>query len=494
VALGKEVRTATREEPNGSVLSPMLEGSPDAPPALPATPLPPGEEPTAASLRDVLRNRHFRFLWIAQICSQLAQNLTWIILGAFVRQQTKQTTLVAVIIVSAMLAQLFLSGFAGVLVDRASKRAVLFNSNVLRVILTLLFIATTPLDVAVQATSIIILIFIANAVAQFFMPAEAATIPLVVEKRNLIAATSLFNITVNACQVIPVTIGLLFFTLVGIVPVLLFVAALYVVAAALVFMLPPQTAVASHASLAGSLREAARHVVGDVREALHFLARDPGLRLTIFQINVAPTFLFVFGTLGFGFVEQTFGLRADRAWILLLPAGVGLVAGALVMGQVTARFRKEAVIHVGLLAMGVAVAVLGAVAVIVLTINRAAGDVRHFIEHHIHALPPGPHNLGLIPAAMVISLVIGLAIAMSTIPAQTLVLERTSPDLRGRVLSMQQLIGGAIPIIPLLTIAPLADLFGDTTVMTAVGLVILLVGVLSVYMDRSHRASGDAQG
>ena len=204
---------------------------------------------------------------------------------------------------------------------------------------------------------------------------------------------------------------------------------------------------------------------------------------------MAPTFLFVFGTLGFGFVQQTFGLRADRAWILLLPAGVGLVAGALVMGQVTARFRKEAIIHVGLLAMGVAVAVLGAVAVIVLTINRAAGDVRHFIEHHIHALPPGPHNLSLIPAAMVISLVIGLAIAMSTIPAQTLVLERTSADLRGRVLSMQQLIGGAIPIIPLLTIAPLADLFGDTKVMTALGLVILLVGVLSVYLDRSHRSS-----
>src|SRR5919199_213801 len=242
VALGKDVRTATREEPNGSVLSPMLEGSPDAPPALHATPLPPGEEPTAASLRDVLRNRHFRSLWIAQICSQLAQNLTWITLGAFVRQQTKQTTLVAVIIVSAMLAQLFLSGFAGVLVDRASKRAVLFNSNVLRVILTLLFIAATPLTVAVQTTTIIILIFIANAVAQFFMPAEAATIPLVVEKRNLIAATSLFNITVNACQVIPVTLGLLVFTLIGIVPVLLSVAGLYVVAAVLGFTLPPPTA------------------------------------------------------------------------------------------------------------------------------------------------------------------------------------------------------------------------------------------------------------
>lgn len=450
------------------------------------------EEYATASFRDVLNNKPFRSLWIAQICSQLAQNLTWITLGAFVAIQTHKNTLVSIIIVSAMLAQFFLSGFAGVLVDRASKRAVLFGSNITRVFLTLLFIVATPLNVAVQTTAIIILIFVANAVAQFFMPAEAATIPILVEKRNLIAATSLFNITFNACQVIPVTMGLLIFSLIGIVPVLLIVAMLYVAAAALVWLLPPQTAIARPARMAGSLREAAHHVIGDVREALRFLARDPGLRLTIFQINVAPTFLFVFGTLGLRFVHDTFGLSSDRAWILLLPAGVGLVLGALVMGHVTARFRKEDLINVGLLAMGVAVAVLGAVAVITNALYRTAGRVGGFISTNIHHLPlaahpTGLHNGALIPPAMLISLVIGLTMAMSTIPAQTLVFERTSESVRGRVLSMQQLIGGAVPIIPLLTVAALADIFGTSAVMTALGIVIVLVGALSVRLDRAMR-------
>jgi MFS family permease len=151
------------------------------------------------------------------------------------------------------------------------------------------------------------------------------------------------------------------------------------------------------------------------------------------------------------------------------------------------RFRKEEVIHVGLLAMGVGVAVLGAVAVIVNAFGRAAGRVGGFITHHVHALPPGPHNIGLIPPAMAIAFVIGLAMAMSTIPAQTLVFERTSEELRGRVLSLQQLIGGAAPIIPLLTLAPLADIFGTSTVMIGLGVVIVLVGALSVRLDRTHR-------
>jgi MFS family permease len=446
---------------------------------------PADKEGDSASFRDVLANGPFRSLWIAQVCSQLAQNLTWITLGAFVANQTHKSTLVSVIIVSAMMAQLFLSGFAGVLVDRVSKRAVLLGSNVIRIVLTLLFLAATPLDVTIQTTVIIVLIFIANAVSQFFMPAEAATIPLLVEKRNLIAATSLFNITFNACQVIPVTLGLLIFDLVGIVPVLIGVAALYLIAALLVSTLPKQTTLSRPMHGADSLREAAHHVIGDVREALRFLAHEPGVRLTIFQINVAPTFLFIFGTLGLTFVQQTFGLRADRAWILLLPAGIGLVVGALLMGRFTERARKEDLINVGLLIMGAGIAILGGVAVLTGAVNNASHHVTGFIDSHFHHM--GTSNIGLIPPAMLISLLIGLAMAMSTIPAQTLVFERTPPAVRGRILAMQQLIGGAVPIIPLLTVAPLADLFGPSSVMTGLGIAIVLIGALSVYLDHHLR-------
>ena len=439
----------------------------------------------APSMRDVLANRSFRALWIAQVFSQFAQNLTWIALGAFVQNQTGKSTFVSILTVSAMLAQLLLSGFAGVVVDRASKRAVLVGSNAIRVVLALFFVVMTRLDVGVQTTGIIALVFVANAVAQFFTPAEASTIPLIVEKRNLLAASSLFNITLNACQAAPAIFGLLLLDLIGIVPVLLGVAAFYVIAALFVATLPAQTAVARPIPVGGSLREAARQLADDAREAVRFLARDPGLRLTIFQINIAPTFLFVFATLGLKFVQVTFNLPSERTWILLVPAGAGLDVGALGMGRVAARARKESLINLGLLALGVAVAVLGAVATIAEVVGDAAGHVGSFIARHGHHLPPSPpRNEGLIGPAMAIAVVIGLAMALSTIPAQTLVFERTSEEVRGRVLAAQQLIGGAIPIIPLLIVAPLADLFGPATVMTGLGVVIVLIGALSIHLDR----------
>jgi len=466
--------TPVRDEEPGRMppsLSPADElGEPGLPEAQ-GPPVPDGSGVHVSSFRAVLANRPFRSLWIAQVFSQFAQNLTWISLGAYVANQnaTGKNTLVSIIIVSAMLAQLLLSGFAGVLVDRVSKRAVLVGSNAARVVITLLFVAVTVLDVHTQTTAIIILIFIANAVAQFFSPAEAVTIPLLVEKRNLISASSLFNITFNACQVIPAVLGLVLLQFLHIVPVLLIIAACYAVAAAFVATLPARTTVARPAPVAGSLREAGAHLVNDLREALRFLAHDPGLR-----------------TLGLTFVQETFGLPEDRAYILLLPAGVGLVAGALTVGRVAARVRKENLINIGLLTMGVAVAVLGAVATIVRAFEGAAGHVGRFISH-VHQLPPSPRNPGLIPPAMVIAVVIGLGMALSTIPAQTLVFERTSEAVRGRVYAMQQLIGGAIPIIPLLTFAPLADVFGTSTIMTCLGIVIVLVGALSVHLDRDVR-------
>lgn len=446
-----------------------------------------------ASFREVLHTKSFRALWIAQVCSQLAQNFVWIVLGAFVAKQTGKATLVSITIVSAMLAQLLLSGFAGVIVDRTSKRLVLIGSNGIRAGLTLLFIAATAIndhDHTIQTTTIIILIFITNAVAQFFTPAEAATIPLLVDKKNLIAASSLFNITLNACQVVPFILALPIYALLDIQPVLLIVTVLYVVATGFVALLPAETGVRRSGPVAGSLREAGQSLLGDVREALHFLTRDPGLRLILFQINVAPTFLFIFGTLGLTFVKETFHLDPSRAWILIVPAGLGLMLGAAGMSRVAARVRKEDLINIGLIIMGCGVAVLGAVAVIVEALSFAATRVSHAVTGfaHLHLHTPSGHgviNVGLMPPAVLISFIIGLAMALSTIPAQTVVFERTSEEVRGRILSLQQLVGGAIPIIPLLAVAPLADIFGTSSVMTGLGIVIILVGAFSVHLDRS---------
>src|SRR5690348_9594382 len=102
----RESYTATRdEEPNRSI--PIVQPGMGARTG-PLVDRADEREAQDASFRAVLANRQFRSLWIAQTCSQLAQKLTWFCVGGYVAKQTHKNALVSVIMVSGMLAQLFL--------------------------------------------------------------------------------------------------------------------------------------------------------------------------------------------------------------------------------------------------------------------------------------------------------------------------------------------------------------------------------------------------
>ena len=59
--------------------------------------------------------------------------------------------------------------------------------------------------------------------------------------------------------------------------------------------------------------------------------------------------------------------------------------------------------------------------------------------------------------------------------------------MRGRVLAMQQWLGGAVPLAPLLVVGPLVDTIGVGTVLSGIGLVILLAGWYSVQVTARQR-------
>ena len=94
------------------------------------------------------------------------------------------------------------------------------------------------------------------------------------------------------------------------------------------------------------------------------------------------------------------------------------------------------------------------------------------MHHRLGVLPARPYQALTYPA-MAIALVVGLAMALTTVPTQTIVFERAAPEVRGRVLAMQQLLGGAVPLVPLLIIGPLSDALGVSAVLVLMGCAIL---------------------
>src|SRR5690242_9291743 len=173
-----------------------------------------------ADFRAVLRNRNFLYLWLAQIISQLAQQMINFALVVQVTDLSAASgTAVAGIIICFTIPAILFSAIAGVFVDRTSKKRTLVVTNVARGVTVLLFVGTTfvaNLDVFWGLAILYANTLLFSAISQFFAPAEAAMIPLLVARNKLIAANSLFNLTLTASQLIGfVLLGTLLVPLLG---------------------------------------------------------------------------------------------------------------------------------------------------------------------------------------------------------------------------------------------------------------------------------------
>lgn len=151
------------------------------------------------SFRRVLKNRSFLLLWLAQLLSQVVFNAANYGIIALVTSVTHSTTLVGLAIVSFTLPAVPFSLLAGVYVDYLDKRLVLWVSNILRAVAMGLMVFVLLVD-PYTVVWLFFLAFAISLISQFFTPAEASAIPLLVDKEDLVSALSLFNITLTIAQ------------------------------------------------------------------------------------------------------------------------------------------------------------------------------------------------------------------------------------------------------------------------------------------------------
>ncbi len=427
---------------------------------------------STGSYRDLLKNRPFLLLWLAQLISQTGFNAANYGVIAVVTEITGSTTQVGIAIISFTLPAIPFSVLAGVYVDMLNKRLVLWVSNLLRafamflIVLGLLWNPHT-------ATTLYILSFITSLIAQFFTPAEAASIPLLVGEERLVAAISLFNITLTLSQVVGfLLLGQLIaflipafsFTLgqhvlhVQPLYMLFFVVGLcYLICTFLVLGIPARLLEngenrTQRPSL--KLKEMWETLVHDVRESAVFVYRDRNLFLALFQVTFVSVVLLVIGELAGPFVQNVLHLPVQDLPVVFAPAGVGLILAALFMPRLTRRFGKRRVMTAGSIITGIGFFLL------------PSGQI-------VFSLIPVLNRWELVYIAGM-TFIMGAALDMLNIPAQTILQEHTSEDVRGRVFSFQSMLynAGSIPVI--LFIGAIADTFGIDRVMYLIGFAILL--------------------
>src|SRR5207244_13420692 len=90
-----------------------------------------------------------------------------------------------------------------------------------------------------------------------------------------------------------------------------------------------------------------QNVWNEVREGWSFIRHNSQLFLAVIQLSFAGVLLLVIGELATPLVTKLFNLPASSVAFVFAPAGVGLVAGSLVMPRFLNRMSKEHAIFIG---------------------------------------------------------------------------------------------------------------------------------------------------
>jgi MFS family permease len=425
-----------------------------------------------SSAAAVLRNRPFLLLWLSQVLTQIGVNMVLYALTVVVLEASSLSSAVSALFLTFLVPSVLFSALAGVYVDRIDRRLVLVVTNALRAAV-LVGIFAVGGDIGM----VLLLNTIFSIVTVFFAPAEAAMIPVLVPREQLVAANGIFTLTLNGAFALGYALlGPLIVTLAGgPQPVIIVVAILFGLAAVLCLTLPADPPVPHSRQRAREAVSEASHAVtgvfGQLREGMTYIRDNPAIAWSLAYLGISASLIGVVAVLGPSFARDTLGLAPKDLIVVVLPLGLGIVMGVLLLnsfGQYVARRRA---IEFGLVLLGVLLVIL-TVAGPVSRILTGVGDRVPLVD--LSALT------SLVAVVVAIGFLAGVCYGIVAISAQVQLQEDIPPDVRGRVFGVLNMLISVASILPIIVVGPIADVVGTTAVILTIAAAVLVSGLFSI--------------
>ena len=402
------------------------------------------------ALIQVLQIVPFRNLWVAQVVTQIVVNTLIFVLGVIIYETTASNTAVSVLYMAVGIPAAIFGIISGVFVDRLPKKMLLISTVFVRAGLVLLLIFSQGKLIPLYLMSALISI-----IGQFFIPAEAALIPHFVRRELLLPANSLFTMTFYSAIIGGFVAGGPLLNLLGWQTLLVFLAAAFVAAGTLLLFLPREPLLPSAHQLSFAM------VVNDLRAGIEFIYKTISVRQAIILLLLAQSVIAIFASLGPGFADRILYIKLTDASILILgPAAIGMIFGALFISQVKSRFSRRKLITASIISSGL----------LFMLVASLAASARYELPRVV--------NVGILPIAITSFFCLGFANSLIDVTCNTILQEQTQEHMRGRVYGVLASLIGGVAILPVFVSGLLADTWGVGTVVFCLGLGLSGLGIL----------------
>ena len=151
----------------------------------------PAPAPSSLSPFAVFRNANFSRMWTGELVSTMGSALTSLAASILVFRLTNSALSVGLMLMATAAPSLLVGLFAGVLVDRFNRKAIMIASDLLRAGLVFLI----PFLVPHNIIWLYVIVLVTSAIGQFFDPAHESVLPEVASEQELAAANSLLAIS-----------------------------------------------------------------------------------------------------------------------------------------------------------------------------------------------------------------------------------------------------------------------------------------------------------
>jgi DHA3 family macrolide efflux protein-like MFS transporter len=366
--------------------------------------------------------RPFFTVWTGQAFSLLGSQLVQFALVWWLTEKTGSATVLATATLIAMLPQIILGPFAGTLVDRWNRRAVMIAADSL-IALATLALAILFASGKVATGHVYVIMLIRSVGTIFHWPAMSASTALMVPHRHL-ARVAGANQTLNgAMNIVAPPLGALLLDTFPIQAVLAIDITTALIAITPLLFIPIPQPERHPDQMQASVRQ-------DLLDGLRYVWSWPGLRILLVMAMAINFCLYPAFSLLPILVTEHFGGGAPQFGWMESVWGAGVVLGGIALGVWGGFGRRIVTFLAGLTGLGVTLTVIG--------------------------LTPG----SAFALALVIMFFGGALMSIHSGPFSAVIQASVAPDMLGRVLSLISSATSLIAPVSLAIAGPLSDSLG----------------------------------
>jgi MFS family permease len=370
----------------------------------------------------LMRNRNYALLWWGQLVSEVGNRFHWIAISLWVYKLGGSASAVSFAISSMFAGTLIVGLWAGVLVDRLNRKAILVASDFARAI----FVALIPSLIQIDMALVYVDLLLISAATSFFRPARIGIVPAIVSRRDLLPANSFFSAMDSGAEIFgPALAGFLAFAF-GYAPLLYLDAMTYVVSGFCTLGMTASPRLRGNDK--GPETTKTKTVTAGLVEGFRYIRHD-SLQWGLFML-VFPTALVTSGLNSLqtplskgvvGITDVQFG-TFNSVW------GVGFIIASLVAAWFGMHVRKSLIIF--------------------------GGFFLNFLSTGLMGLSRSFDSL------LLTAFGVGFANTLYYVGLSTLLMEHTPTELIGRVIAIRQVAIGFMRVVVPLVFGFIADSFG----------------------------------